>query len=274
MQPATTPIAFEQPSHEQDNEQLVSQFLEQARRESDVHAIPLVGDHQVIQQPQQLVPSTSRAPTQPLAPPTPQSSGRAKAREAVVTAEKFKAGQQPLPGEVLVNAVPATPIPSNQAVDDQFFHLTCHVDPQLAAKIERGEFIDLEKIMPKNNLIGGTTGVQHMELVNKDGNMYFSPVADKGSKITGIRKWEQAFRIYAVIYSRANPHRSSEIWQYVHVINTAASSYIWDNVSQYDVVFRQLMGAHPERNWSNIYNHMWNLTMRDPINKGGGNSSS
>ena len=33
--------------------------------------------------------------------------------------------------------------------DDEFFHLTCHVDSSLKAKIERGEYIDLEYLLPK-----------------------------------------------------------------------------------------------------------------------------
>ena len=80
-----------------------------------------------------------------------------------------------------------------------------------------------------------------------------------------LKKWDQAFRVYASIYSRANPHRSHEIWQYVHVIMTAASHYIWENVAEYDVTFCQLMAAYPHRNWGKIYNQMWNLAMKEPV---------
>ena len=33
--------------------------------------------------------------------------------------------------------------------DDEFFHLTCHVEPQRRQKIERGEFVELENLLPK-----------------------------------------------------------------------------------------------------------------------------
>ena len=33
--------------------------------------------------------------------------------------------------------------------DDDFFHLTCHIEPSLIHKIEKGEFIKLEKLLPK-----------------------------------------------------------------------------------------------------------------------------
>ena len=67
--------------------------------------------------------------------------------------------------------------------------------------------------------------------------MFLVP-AKKNSKITGFRKWEQAFRAYATIYCRKNPLRAKEIWQYILVINTAALNYSWENVYSYDVVFR------------------------------------
>ena len=105
-----------------------------------------------------------------------------------------------------------------------------------------------------------------MELVTRGGETFILPV-DKDNKITNVRRWEQAFRIYAANYSQANPHRSSEIWQYVYVINSAAASYTWDNVSSYDITFRQLMACNPSRSWANIYLQMWNLTMRDSIQK-------
>ena len=103
---------------------------------------------------------------------------------------------------------------------------------------------------------------QRMELVNRGGETFIMPV-DSGTKITNVRLWEQAFCIYAAIYSQANPHRSSEIWQYVFVINSAASTYTWENVVNYDYTFRQLMACNLGCSWANIYLQMWNLTMRD-----------
>ena len=107
-------------------------------------------------------------------------------------------------------------------------------------------------------------------MVYRDGHSYFVPtVAD--NKITGVRKWEQAFRVYATVYSQANPLRAVEIWQYVHTINTAASSYIWDNVAQYNVTFRHLMSQYPTRSWAKIYNQMWSLSMKDLIQQNASN---
>ena len=38
--------------------------------------------------------------------------------------------------------------------DDDFFHLTFHIDPNLIHKIEKGEFVELEKLLPKERLGG------------------------------------------------------------------------------------------------------------------------
>ena len=101
--------------------------------------------------------------------------------------------------------------------------------------------------------------------MQKDGKAYFVPAQNSSNKISSVCKWEQAFRIYAAVYSEANPSRAAEIWQYVHVINIAATSYVWDNVSYYDTTFRQLMAQNPGWSWSKIYNQMWNIAMREPL---------
>ena len=150
--------------------------------------------------------------------------------------------------------------------DDNFFHLTCHIDPNLIHKIEKGEFVELEKLLPKDKL-GGKGDENRLEWVQRDGGTFLVP-AQRDSKIASFRRWEQAFRVYATIYCSANPQGAKEIWQYITVINAAASSYIWDNVYNYNITFRQLMAFNPNRSWVVTYNQMWNLSMRDPIPKG------
>ena len=88
--------------------------------------------------------------------------------------------------------------------DDDFFHLTCHIEPGLIHKIEKGEFVELEKLLPKDKFAKGDEG--RMEWVHRDGGTFLVP-AQRDSKINGFRHWEQAFRAYATIYCGANPHR-------------------------------------------------------------------
>ena len=190
-----------------------------------------------------------------------------QAEKAIIDAEKYKAALAPKGKDQQIN----------RDVDDEFFHVTCHVETALRMKCSMGEFVDLEKLIPKLRMTGknrvDTRYDQKFELVTKEGQAFVVPSADKESKITNVRKWEQAFRIYAAIYSQANPDRAAEIWQYVHVINTAAASFLWENVACYDMTFRHLMAANPTRSWAKIYTQGWSLAMRDPLPAGklGGN---
>ena len=178
-----------------------------------------------------------------------ETQGHSIAKQMVVDAEKCKATIDRIEGKQVTYPVNY----QLQTIDDEFFHLMCHVDMSLVPKIERGEFVDLEKLLPKDPTKKlGEDG--RMELTNKDGSLFFVPAVDREQgKISGIRKWEQAFHVYAEIYSRANPQRSAEIWQYVYIINLASTSYSCDNVACYDYTFRQLMGRHPGRSWSTIF---------------------
>ena len=100
-----------------------------------------------------------------------------------------------------------------------------------------------------------------------DGHVYLALVNDHESKIMGIRCWEQAFRVYAAVYTEAHPERASEIWQYVYTINSAAQSYKWQNVAYYDFTFHQLMVKKPWHSWVKTYTQGWNLALKEPLTK-------
>ena len=138
-----------------------------------------------------------------------------RAEKAVLEAEKFRASVE-TPGKFLNNNV-THGIPSPQlsnlnadcrtsmnnipnigggVSDDDFFHLTCHIEPSLIHKIVKGEFIELEKLLPKDKVGKGKEG--RMEWVHRDGGTFLVP-AQRDSKIGSFRRWEQAFRVYATI---------------------------------------------------------------------------
>ena len=217
---------------------------------------------------------------------------REVADQAIIEAERFKARvQQPNRGEiqfnntknVLINS-PKCAFGEKQAMkyleneDDEFFHTTCHIEDTIREKIEKGKFVELDKLIQKRILQYNFKDQEHsrMQLINKDGMSYFVPTIDRESRIDGIKKWEQAFRVYTTIYCKANPNRAGEILQYIDTIHRAAAIFNWDNVAKYDYVFRQLMAAKPHRSWAKVYTQMWNLTLNEPIKKfnENGNSSS
>ena len=83
--------------------------------------------------------------------------------------------------------------------------------------------------------------------------------------INSFTRWEQAFRVFSNIYSKANPHRSAELIKYNHVIHTIAMAYVWDNVYTYDKEFCMLMGRNLHRSWAIILQQAWSLRLHDRL---------
>ena len=122
--------------------------------------------------------------------------------------------------------------------------------------------------MPKDKLPGFRStsddlNKQLFQLITQGTNSYIDPPAPNVGKINSVRKWDQAFRVFAAIYTHANPERASEIWQYVYVIHTAVAANPWDNVYFYDINFRELMASKPWRSWGKTYTQGWNMAFNN-----------
>ena len=65
--------------------------------------------------------------------------------------------------------------------DDDFFHITCHIDPILKAKIERGEYIDLERLLSRDVANKPMSKDHRVELVNHCGGWPFSSLCKTGT---------------------------------------------------------------------------------------------
>lgn len=101
-------------------------------------------------------------------------------------------------------------------MDDDFFHFTSYMDEQIIAKIERGAYVVLDKLLPREK-IPHDNGM--MQMVEKEGLSYLQPVADKNPPaVTDLKKWQQAFQIYATIYTGKHPDRSAEVFKYIYNI--------------------------------------------------------
>ena len=154
--------------------------------------------------------------------------------------------------------------------DDRYCNATQgtkHVDETVAIKIGKGGFVELDKIVPRFKDLRQVNDDQRFQLkINKEGQSYYVPMEDKEAiKINSFGRWEQAFRVYAAIYTRVNPHRGAEIYQYIHSINCAATSFTWENVAYYDYHFRKDMERFPQRSWAKTNTQLWTLSMRDPL---------
>ena len=155
--------------------------------------------------------------------------------------------------------------------------ISVHLDEAMINKIGCGKFVDVETLLPREKLLRSDDSAAAIEMVRKDGKTYL--VASEGNKgekprVTGIRSWEKAFRIYAAVYSKINPFRAAEIYQYVHVINVAAAAYHWDNVAYYDYYFRKHMDKFPQRSWAKTHLELYTQAMRDPIPTKSANKSN
>ena len=135
---------------------------------------------------------------------------RCKPESAIVEAEKFRASIAEPPGKYNItdnqdivqceqlfnkmdmqgnggqNVVDCSQFNPNQGVggknsmlpdigsglsDDDFFHLTCFIEPSLIHKIEKGEFVELEKLLPKDrsSFTRGGGSENRLEWVQRDG---------------------------------------------------------------------------------------------------------
>ena len=148
-------------------------------------------------------------------------------------------------------------------VDESYIVVGGHLDENMINKIIKGDYVDFGKLLPRDKI----TTVEEdgrMEMYCKNGRTFWSPVTNAVT-INGFAKWEQAFRVFSNIYSKANPSRASELIEYNHIIHTISQAYIWDNVYLYDKEFRLHMARNPTRSWSMILQQAWSLKLRDRI---------
>ena len=174
----------------------ISNFVEEIRFEASTGQTP-----PRVQQ-NQLPPVKTAPVNQPMEPENP-----LQAERLIIEAEQYPTHSEPPPaGNIVRNLIDRGPSGS-QGDDDDFFHLVCNVDSALKERIQRGEYIELERLLPKRRAFEDN----RLEWVTHDGMAFLAPTQDRESRITNIWKWEQAFRVYAALYCEANPGRAGEI---------------------------------------------------------------
>ena len=154
---------------------------------------------------------------------------------------------------------------NSSQMDESYMALTAHVDEVTQFRIQKGEYIDLSRLLPKDRILMEED--QRMQLIMHNGKSYWVPVQES-TAINSYNKWEQAFKVYMDIFARANPTRATELIEYSHIIHTISMHYSWDNVYTYDKDFRLHMSRNPTRNWSIILQQAWSLRLRDAVHQG------
>lgn len=139
-------------------------------------------------------------------------------------------------------------------IDQNERKVGAHVDPKMQDRVGRGEFVNLQRLLPKRKLnLDPDDKSLHMENV---GGVCSLTEANESLKdyppVNCLSRWEDAFRIYMSIYIRYNPHRADKILQYLDNIKNAGRTYPWELVSNYDQRFRELVHRNPGRHWGVI----------------------
>lgn len=153
---------------------------------------------------------------------------------------------------------------------DDDYHLFAHVDDKLVTRIKEGWFVELSKLLPKSKIVVDDEE-DNFAMVNRDGRMYLSRATPNHDKeqlpsINSYSKWQTAFRIFAAIYSKEFPNKGAELYQYQHSIQKAASKFYWDNVYNYDILFRKRMAKHhPRKSWALRYDTAWTFELMDKL---------
>ena len=148
-------------------------------------------------------------------------------------------------------------------VDESFLLVASHLDQATYDKIVNSEYVDFARLILKDKVL--LEYENRLQMINKDGQMFFVPANGDRFAINNFSRWEQAFRVFSDVYTRAHPSRSSELVQYNHIIHTASLSYTWDNVYMYDKDFRLHMSRHPARSWALLLQQAWALRLKDKI---------
>ena len=118
--------------------------------------------------------------------PDPNASDIRKSREqelaeqAILNAEKFKADIHTT-GMDNDNSVPPVDLNFDDNKDEEFSEGTCHVDQVNILKVCKGQFVEVAKLIPKQQAIKQEEG-KRLELVNKDGMTYYIPSITKENR--------------------------------------------------------------------------------------------
>ena len=151
-------------------------------------------------------------------------------------------------------------------IDEEYDSVSVHVDQFLKEKIEKGEYVDLARLLPKDRVQAiDDADKQTLQLFHKDGQTFYAPPVSQGVAISSYGKWDKAFRIFSNIYLKKYPNRALELNEYNHTIHHISQTYIWDNCYAYDKEFRYFMSIHPERSWGTILHKAWSFRLNDKI---------
>lgn len=137
-------------------------------------------------------------------------------------------------------------------IDQNSKKVGVHIDPKMQERIGRGEFVNLQRLLPKRKL-NIDPDERSLQMTNNSGTIGLSESTDSIKDclpINCLSRWEDGFRVYMGIYVRFNPNKCDEMIQYMENIKNAARIYPWELVYNYDQRFRETVHSNPTRTWA------------------------
>ena len=131
------------------------------------------------------------------------------------------------------------------------------VPRKLLDKITRGEYIELEDLLPEN--VGAGSEPLELSTANGEGRrVSLNLCVTKKRSIVDFTAWLEAYTIYMACALKHVPFRALELVTYQHIICTANQQFATPAVLGYDRAFRAAVATTSAR-WDAIDQSLWSL---------------
>ena len=86
-------------------------------------------------------------------------------------------------------------------VDESFMLVAAHISDNLRLRIEEGQYVDFARLLPQDRVVDEEDN--HMVMLQEGNQCFYVPASERErtSGISSFTRWEQAFRVYADIYT-------------------------------------------------------------------------
>jgi hypothetical protein len=128
--------------------------------------------------------------------------------------------------------------------------LYAHVPGSIRDKIQANEYVELHTLLFDQKKALGEAPLTFYQ--DKDTKQVKIRSSTSNRLISSWAIWEKAFRTFTALYVTQFPHRAVELMSYQNLIQNAALKHPWEQVYNYDRLFRNLIAEIPGKRWDSI----------------------
>jgi hypothetical protein len=143
------------------------------------------------------------------------------------------------------------PDADNDHVDAHIKGIPAHVNTKLMASVQKGEYISLYDLLPKEPLPSN----EIMAVQNKNGTVSFQP--KKAKSLDNFDNWLTAWNVYEHLVIMHKPELYYRLSQYRQFIHMCDRKFQWHAVSTYDKSFRAKLSETNSFAFDTIDNMMY-----------------